>query len=208
MAGLATSGFWKFAPLAALGGGALAVAAWTLPIPGLKVSPGHAVATDPGAPVPVRSRDEYFPPIPRHDWELLVEPLERIRAPAPEAVVSESPSPPPPPPPGSGRLADWRFVGAVSEPGGMVAIVSISERQRYLSIGQVIPLGGDGTTAEIISVHEDHVVVRVEGVDERVSTDGPAAEGGSPGRASPAGPARGRNPVVPRPRNTPSSGRT
>lgn len=208
MAGLASSGFWKFAPLAAIGGAALAVASWTLPIPGLAVAPGDATTIDPGPDVQPRNPSDMLPPIPRHDWELLVVPLKGVRAEVPEAVTLPEGAPPPPPP-SVGTLANWRFVGAVSEPGGMVAIVSVDDRQRYFSVGQVITVRDDGTTAEIISVHEDHVVVRVEGVDERVTMQGPKPGTASRPNTNNAGNnLRGRSPIIPRGRSTPPPGRS
>jgi len=178
---LATLGVWKFAPLVAMGGVALAVGAWMVPIPGLGVTPGEPGAGG-GVTPPAQIGRKDTPDIQRHDWLALVGPLNEVRTPVPISTPPIGEKPPPPPPPPGGQLEGWRFAGTVTEPDGVVAIVSVDGDQRYYREGQIVTLKDGVTTAEIMSVESDHVVVRVEAEDQTVTKDGPQQPNRLPAR--------------------------
>ncbi len=188
MAAGAPTSIWRLTPIAAACGAGLAIAAWTLPIPGVRVGELEPTTAGP-APVGVGagSMDDYLPPIPKHDWTTLVPPLMEVRSPVPEAVPEDIIVDEPRPTDDVRRLSDWSFAGLVEEPGGFVAIVAIAGKQHYFRIGQVVMIEGGRTEALIVGVETDHVVVRVEGEDHRVLSTGPARggnTGGSRGRTS------------------------
>nr|AQQ75199.1 hypothetical protein [uncultured bacterium] len=205
MAGGAPTNIWRFTPLAAAGGVALGIAAWTLPLPGVSVSPEvapEAGVTPPGARP--STLDKYLTPIAHHDWTELVPALSEVRPPAPVAVVDDPGNEQPPPPPVDNPLSGWRFAGLVEEPDGLVAIVSVvkelnQSEQRYLRVGEVVTLPGGGRQAEIVGIETDHVVVRVDGVEYRVMSTGATApamtapRNGDAGRLMPPTTTRGRS---------------
>jgi len=166
-------GFWKFAPLVAMGGVALAVGAWIVPIPGMGASAGDVDGGGGIVTPPVQVNAKVLPKIPEHDWSALYEPLNEVRIPAPKVI--EEPEPirePEPGPTGTDLLDGWHFAGTVTDSDGVLAIVSVDGDQRYFRIGQIVTLKDGVTTAEIVGVASDHVMVRVEAVDRKVTSDG------------------------------------
>lgn len=197
MAGSVTSGIWRLAPLAAIGGAALAVGAWTLPIPGLTVTPKDVTAAPIGAGPAPRSPAEYLPPIPGHDWTTLVEPLNEARPDVPRVTdVEEVDEVEPPPDTTPSMFAGWRLAGIVTEPDGLVAIVSINEQQRYLRVGQRVTLGDGRTEGEVLRVERepDRVVIGFgdEGEEQAITADGAQSRSSQNRRPAP-GSTRGRN---------------
>ncbi len=166
-------GFWKFAPLVAMGGVALAVGAWIVPIPGMGASAGDVDGGGGIVTPPVQVNAKVLPKIPEHDWSALYGTLMEVRTPYPTSTETEGDEPPPPPPPPPNDLLDgWHFAGTVTDSDGVLAIVSVDGDQRYFRIGQIVTLKDGVTTAEIVGVASDHVMVRVEAVDRKVTSDG------------------------------------
>lgn len=170
---MASMGFWKFAPLVAMGGVALAVGAWIVPIPGMGASAGDGGSGGGIVTPPVQVNSKVLPNIPEHDWSALYGPLMEVRTPYPTSTETGGDEPPPPPPPPPNDLLEgWHFAGTVTDSDGVLAIVSVHGDQRYFRIGQIVTLKDGVTTAEIVGVASDHVMVRVEAVDRKVTSDG------------------------------------
>ncbi len=126
----------RYVRIAQVAGVALAVSAaalWALELPGVSSLPQAPDATAPTAGQPIAQA----PAPARLDSDaiaLMAEGLEQARKKADKPKPDDGGTPPPPPPDEN----DWRYLGAIEEPGRRFALVAIEGRQRVLRPGRTV----------------------------------------------------------------------